>query len=135
MSPGQLASLFEVMDRILLPRPVSRYISRLVAGTHPGATETTAQVNSYVSYGASPRAAIAIAEAARASAMLDARPTVGFEDARRVASAVLNHRIILNYKARFDEVDSFAVIDELLMQLDPAGMNLPKDISMEQAPT
>ena len=62
-------------------------------------------VNSYIDYGASPRAAIAIAEAARGYALFDARPTVGFEDVHAVSSAVLNHRLILNYKARFDKMD------------------------------
>jgi MoxR-like ATPase len=128
MSAEELASVFAVMDRIYLPHAVSRYVSRLVAATHAGADEATEAVNAYVSYGASPRAAIGIAEAARAEALLAGRPTVGFEDARAVAPAVLNHRLILNYKARFDGVDTFAVIDGLLGTLDETGLDLPRDV-------
>ncbi len=128
MSPEQLASLFATMDRIFLPRPVSRYISRLVAATHADSPEAPDSAADYVSYGASPRAAIAMAEAARAAALLAGRPTVGFEDVRLIAAAVLNHRIILNYKARFDQVDSFSVVDDLLGSLDEAGIDLPDDI-------
>ena len=73
------------MDQIFLPKPVSRYISRIVAATHADADEAMDEVRSYVSYGASPRAAIAMAEAARAYAMLAGRPTVGFEDVKAVA--------------------------------------------------
>ncbi len=128
MSAEKLASLFAVMDRMYLPKAVSRYISRLVAATHAGAAEAPEIVGVYVLYGASPRAAIAIAEAARAAALLAGRPTVGFEDVRAVAPAVLNHRLIVNYKARFDEVNTFAVIDELLGSLDEAGLDLPQDV-------
>ncbi|HDZ19807.1 hypothetical protein LCGC14_0204850 [marine sediment metagenome] len=132
MSADQLASLFAVMDRMFLPRPVARYISRLVAASHGESPEATEGVRNYVSYGASPRAAIAIAESARASALLAGRPTVGFEDVRHVAPAVLNHRVLLNYKARFDQVDSFAVIDELLGAVDEAGLNLPDDLDIAE---
>jgi MoxR-like ATPase len=131
MSHDQLASLFGTMDRIFLPRPVSRYISRLAAATHGDSPEATESVQNYVSYGASPRAAIAMAEAARGAALLAGRPTVGFEDVQLIAAAVLNHRIILNYKARFDQVDSFDVVGDLLSAVDEAGMDLPDDIAVD----
>ena len=124
----ELAAVFGVMDRIFLPSPVSRYISRLVAATHPESEESTDLVRRYVVYGASPRAAIAIAEAARGYALMSGRPTVGFEDAKAVAPAVLNHRILLNYKARFDQTDSFAIIEGLLSAVDEVGLKLPSDI-------
>src|SRR5207248_46398 len=108
------AELFRVVDRVFLPRPVSRYIARLVAATHAKAPEAIPNVRNYVTHGASPRAAIALAESARALALLHGRPTVGFEDVQAVAPAVLNHRLILNYKARLDQIDTFAVVRDLL---------------------
>ena len=118
------------MERIYLPRAVARYVSRLVAASHPGSAEATPLVSKYVTYGASPRAAIAIAEAARACALIAGRPSVGFEDVRAVAAAALNHRLILNYKARFDQVGELAVVQELLDSLDEAGLNLPADVQV-----
>jgi len=132
MTAEQLASVFAVMDRVYLPHAVSRYISRLVAATHASASEAPESVRKYVSYGASPRAAIAMAEAARAAALLAGRPTVGFEDVRAVAPAVLNHRLILNYKARFDQVDTFAVIEELIGSIEETGLDLPGDVSVRE---
>ncbi len=128
----ELARLFGAMERIYLPRAVSRYIARLVEASHPGSREATAEVAAYVSYGASPRAAIAMAEAARAQALLAGRPTVGFEDVRAVASAVMNHRLILNYKARFDQVSAVTIIQGLLDSLDEAGLALPGDVRVEK---
>ncbi|MGH9834986.1 MAG: AAA family ATPase, partial [Blastocatellia bacterium] len=131
VSGQQLQRIFTVMDQIFLPKPVSRYISRIVAATHAEADEAIDEVRNYVSYGASPRAAIAMAEAARAYAMLAGRPTVGFEDVKVVAAPVLNHRLVLNYKARFDGVDSHAIVGKLLGQLDETGIKLPRDVEIE----
>ena len=86
-----------------------------------------------MNYGASPRAAIAIAEAARAHALVAGRPTAGFEDVKAVAPSVLNHRILLNYQARFDRTDTTAVVAELLAKLDETGLKLPADVALEQA--
>ena len=132
MSGEQLHQVFAVVDRVYLPRPVSRYIARLVAATHASAAEAPPSVRGYVAHGASPRAAIAIAEAARAFALLRGRPTVGFEDVKAIAAPVLNHRLILNYKARLDQVDTFAVIRDLLASIEETGLNLPADMKITE---
>jgi MoxR-like ATPase len=132
MSGEQLQQVFATVDRIYLPRPVSRYIARLVAATHARAAEAPPTVRNYVAHGASPRAAIAIAEAARAYALLLGRPTAGFEDVKAVAAAVLNHRLILNYKARLDQVDTFAVIRDLLSAIEETGLNLPAGMKITE---
>ena len=130
MDAGSLKLLFDVMDRIYLPAPVSRYISRMIAATHPSSSEAPDLVRQYVVFGASPRAAIAMAEAARGFALIAGRPTVGFEDVKSVAAAVLNHRLVLNYKARFDLVDSFAIVESLRSSMDETGLNLPVEIEI-----
>jgi MoxR-like ATPase len=131
LSAEQLDTLFDTLDAIVLPRSVSRYIARLVAATHPTGDEAPEAVQQYVSYGASPRAAIGMAEAARAQALLEGRPTVGFEDVKHVAAPVLNHRLILSYQARFDQVDQTTLIHQLLDSLDETGLDLPADMQVE----
>ena len=100
-----LLRAFETVRRIVLPEAVANWIRRLVASTH---------TTDYVTYGASPRAAIALAEAARAVALLDGRPSVGFDDVRAVAFPVLNHRLILDYRAKLDHVTAKQVVDTVL---------------------
>jgi MoxR-like ATPase len=134
MGGEELRRVFAVVDRIYLPRPVSRYVARLVAATHARGAEAPPAVRTYVAHGASPRAAIAIAEAARARALLLGRPTAGFEDVKAVAAAVLNHRLILNYKARLDQVDTFAVVRDLLAGVEETGLNLPADLKISEVP-
>ena len=131
VSETQLRQLFSVMDRVVLPGPVGRYIARLVAASHPGGAESPDVIAQYVTHGASPRAAIGIAESARAMALLAGRPTVGFEDVNAVAPHVLNHRLILGYQARFDKVTGHDVVAGLIDAIDEAAVDLPKGITME----
>jgi MoxR-like ATPase len=131
MSGEELGRIFSGVERVFLPKPVSRYISRLVAATHADSDEAIDEVRDYVGYGASPRAAIAIAEAARAYALLSGRPTVGFDDVKTVAPPALNHRLVLNYKARFDGVSSRSIIAKLIERMDETGLKLPRDVRIE----
>ena len=131
LTTAELNFLYTTMDGIVLPGAVARYIARLVTATHPGSKEAPEEVTRYVSYGASPRAAIAMAEAARAVALLAGRPTVGFEDVTLVAPPVLNHRLILDYRARLDKVDGMSLVASLLDALDPVDLGLPRDVEIE----
>ena len=131
MSPETLDACFAAVDRVALPTAVAKWIARLVLATHPDAAEAPSRVRACVSYGASPRAAIAMAEAARALALLDGRPSVGFEDVKAVAAPVLNHRLILNYQARLDKVTAESLVQELLDTLDEAAMNLPVGVEVQ----
>lgn len=132
LSRAELDGLFAAMDRIYLSRPVASYMARLVAAGHPGDPAALPEVKRYAAFGASPRAAIALAESARAAALLAGRPTVGFEDVRYVAPAVLNHRLILNYQARLEKITSYDLIELLLKKIDPAGIEWPGDIVLEK---
>ena len=127
VNAAELRELFDAVDRVFLPKAVSRYIARLVSATHGNSIETIAK---YVSLGASPRAAIALAETGRAQALLAGRPTVGFEDVQRVAPAVLNHRLILGYRARLDAVKPQQIVDELLRAVDPTEVELPEGVAV-----
>ena len=65
-------------------------------------------------HGASPRAAIAISEAARARALCEGRPGVGFDDVKAVAVSVLRHRIVSNYSAEAEGISPSDIIKNLM---------------------
>ncbi len=130
MSREALEQCFETVNRIVLPEPVAWWVARLVGASHADAKEAPELVRRYVNYGASPRAAIAMAESARAVALLAGRPSVGFEDVRAVAEPVLNHRLILNYQARLENVSASAVVSALLASVDEADMKLPEGVEV-----
>ena len=127
----ELDGLFAAMERISLSQAVAAYIANLVAMSQPNAENGVAEVTRYLAYGPSPRAAIAMAEAARAAALLAGRPTVGFEDVKAIAPWVLNHRLLLNYQARLEKITSLDLVLRLLEKVDPAAISLPKGFSGE----
>ena len=100
-----LNALFAAADRVRLPAAVVNYLSRVVAATHAGSPLAPPPVREHARFGASPRAALAIADAARAAALLAGKPNAGFDEVRRVAPAVLGHRILPDYAARLDGWD------------------------------
>ena len=125
----ELQKWFDAMDRVALPPAVAAYISRLVAATHADDADAPDLVKRYVTYGASPRAAIGLAESARAHALLAGRPVAGFEDVDAVAGPVLNHRMILNYQARFEKVSADDVVAQLLSTVDAVAGALPAGVT------
>jgi len=79
-------------------------------------------VRQYVEWGAGPRAAQYIVLGAKARALMAGRTHVTAEDIRTVAHPVLTHRIIVNFAAEADGVDSIAIIDRILESVKvPAG--------------
>jgi MoxR-like ATPase len=72
-----------------------------------------------VAWGAGPRASQHLVTAAKASAMLDGRPTPEAEDLRRMAGPVLRHRIIPNYNALGEGIESDAIVKHLLENTIP----------------
>ncbi len=124
-----LDGLFQAVDRVFLPKAVAGYIARLVNATHPEEPSAPSQVKQYARYGASPRAAIGIAEAARAHALLHGKPNVGFDDVRVVAPHALGHRIVVDYKAKLDGVSGRDLADQVLDSVDEMGAPLPSEVA------
>ena len=112
--------------RVHLPQAVVRYIARLVDATHPGRSETAKAVR----YGASPRAALALAAAGKARALVQGRLHVGFEDVRALAAPVLIHRLVLDYTARLDGRTPADVVEGLLGEVSPEERGLPPTVEV-----
>ena len=125
----ELNELFALVDRVHLPRAVAGYISRLVGATHPGQETSPEEVRQFVRYGASPRAAIALASTSRAAALLAGKPNVGFEDVRRVVGSVLGHRLILDYSARLEGWTTARMVELLVEAVPEMAQELPEDLS------
>lgn len=109
-----LIRLFEAVDRIFLPKAVAAYIARIVDATHPDSNLAPQAVKDYVRFGASPRAAIAISESARAHALLAGKPNVGFDDVQAVTTPAVAHRIVLDYRAKLDGIGGSEVVQAVL---------------------
>jgi MoxR-like ATPase len=101
-----------VLDLYLAPA-LEQYIVQLVLATRePGSWDES--MSRLVSYGASPRATIAIDRCARARAWLDGRDYVSPDDIHAVVHDVMRHRVLLSYEAEADGVSVDQLVDRLL---------------------
>jgi len=123
-----LAALFAAVDRIFLPKAVAAYIARIVDATHADSALAPSTVKDYVRFGASPRAAIAIAESARAHALLGGKPNVGFDDVIAVAIPAVAHRIVLDYRAKLDGITGSGVVQSVLDAIGELEGGLSKNL-------
>ena len=119
-SAGPAADLDEVRAlqaaarRVYLDPAIVRYIVGLTYVTRHAGQYIDPRLAGYIEFGASPRASIAFAAAARAAALLSGRDYVVPEDVKSLAHRVLRHRVILGFEAAADQVPVETVIDALV---------------------
>jgi len=96
---------------------VKDYTARLVLATHPQSDGRVPMAEKYVLYGSSPRGLQSLILAAKARALLAARPNVSFEDIRAVAPQSLRHRIILNLEGEAEGITGEKILAEVVEQV------------------
>jgi MoxR-like ATPase len=103
-----------VIREVILAPHVQDYIVRLTLATHPQGAFALNATNQYLRWGSSPRAAQTLALAGKVRALLSGRYNVSFEDVRRVYLPAMRHRVILNFEAEAEGIDTDRVLLELL---------------------
>jgi MoxR-like ATPase len=114
MDGPQILEMRHVSRSVPIARPVQAYAIRLTLGTHPTSPYATPLVKRYVRYGASPRAAQALVLAGKIGALNRGQAFVSIDDIRAMALPALRHRILLNFEGEADEVNTDAIVNELL---------------------
>jgi MoxR-like ATPase len=104
----------DTVKKIYMDEKVEQYILRIVFATRQPAEYGLPQLAPLISYGASPRASIALAQAARAHAFLQRRGFVTPDDVKALCPDVLRHRIGLTYEAEAEGIDQEAIIQKML---------------------
>ncbi len=94
------------------------YIVQLVYATRRPAAYRLPELASLISFGASPRASIALAQAARAHAFLQGRGYTTPDDVKALAHDVLRHRVVTTYEAEAEELSTDDIIDRVLEGVD-----------------
>jgi MoxR-like ATPase len=99
---------------VLVAPHVREYAVALVMATQPKQKEAHEMAKKYIRYGSSPRGALAVVECGRVLALMRGRFHLAIEDVRRVAPAVLRHRIILNFDAHADGQTPETILDAII---------------------
>lgn len=104
----------DLVRRIPVTDNVLEYAVKLAAKTRPG-TENAADIaNNYLSWGAGPRASQFLVIGAKCHALIKGKYSPDIEDVKAIATAILRHRIVRNYKAEAEGVSVEKIIGELM---------------------
>jgi MoxR-like ATPase len=114
IGPDELTSVQQTMDRMIVEMPVQKYIVDVVSATRTPAAVGLEKLAPFIDFGASPRASIALFQAARAHAFMRHRGYVSPEDVKAVAPDILRHRIILSYEAEAEGETVEQVVRKIL---------------------
>ncbi|GAC1341043.1 MAG: MoxR family ATPase [Myxococcales bacterium] len=115
LAPDRIRALQGLVLRVPAAEHVIRHAVELVRRTRPQ-KDASAHVRDHVSWGAGPRASQALILGAKARAALDGRPAASVDDVRALAEPVLRHRVLTNFHAEAEGVDSRAVIARVLAE-------------------
>jgi len=113
-SGDEIEQLHGVVRDVPAADNVVDYAARLVRATRPAGEEAPEFVRRWVRWGAGPRAGQSLLLGAKARALLESRTVVDFEDIEAVAFPVLRHRILVNFQAEADGIDSDEIVRRLL---------------------
>jgi MoxR-like ATPase len=104
----------QLVREVIVAPHVQDYGIRLTMATHPEGEFAPDVTNRYIRWGSSPRGAQTLVLAAKVRALLEGRYNVSFEDLRRVYLPAMRHRVLLNFEAQAEGVESDTVLLQVL---------------------
>ena len=117
ITPTDIAKARDVVNQIYMDEKIKNYIIDIVFATREPETYKI-DVGKYIEYGASPRASIYLAQAARAYAFLRHRGHVTPDDIKAIGMDVLRHRVIITYEAEAEELTSEDIIRKIFDEVE-----------------
>ncbi|QDS98371.1 AAA family ATPase [Adhaeretor mobilis] len=114
MDGKEIVEWQQLVRQVIVAPHVQDYIVRLTLATHPEGPFAQPATNKYLRWGSSPRGAQTITLAAKVRALLAGRFNVSFDDIRRVFLPALRHRVILNFEAQAEGIETDAVLIDIL---------------------
>ena len=110
----------QLVPSVPVSEHVAEYAVRLAQSSRPNKNGTTPDfINEWVDWGAGPRASQYLLMGAKARAIMENRVAATVEDVKRVSRQVLEHRIILNFKAEAENITTNDIIEKLLNYIKP----------------
>ena len=114
LSGEDIITLNQIVRRVSAADNVVQYAVKLARATRPKSKDTPDFIQQWVRWGAGPRAGQYLILGAKARGILRGRVNASIDDVKSVAHAVLRHRVLTNFHAEAEGVDSDAVITQLL---------------------
>ncbi|HEX8619465.1 MAG TPA: MoxR family ATPase [Thermoanaerobaculia bacterium] len=111
---AEIREIANLAAKVHVDERIGRYIVQIVTATRKPADYKLAALGHHITFGASPRATLALAHVAKAQAFIDGREYVVPEDVKAVAHDVLRHRLVLSYEAAAEQMTADRIIDQVL---------------------
>lgn len=118
LKPEEIIETRDIVRKVYIDEKIEKYIVDIVFATRFPEDHGLSDMKNMISFGASPRASINLALAARSYAFLKQRGYVVPEDVRAVCHDVLRHRIGLSYEAEANNITSEEIISEILNKVE-----------------
>jgi MoxR-like ATPase len=118
VSTKEILSAREVMRQVYMDEKIERYILDIVFATREPKNFKLEKLAPLISYGASPRASINLALAAKAHAFIKRRGYVIPEDVRAICPDVMRHRVAVTYEAEAEEITPEQIVTEILNHVE-----------------
>jgi MoxR-like ATPase len=115
LEPSAIVAARDAIADLYLDQKMVDYVVDIVRATRDPASVGLADLKPLVAFGGSPRASIALAQAARAHAFLRGRGYVVPEDVRAMAPDVLRHRLVLTFEAEAEDLTTDDVVSRVLI--------------------
>jgi MoxR-like ATPase len=124
LSGPDILQFQEVARQVVIAEEVARYTVRLVDASRPGRPGAPEFIEKWVKWGAGLRASQALVRGGKARALMHGRYHVSIKDIHALAKPILRHRIITNFYAESERVNSDAIVDRLIdaVPLPKSGM-------------
>jgi MoxR-like ATPase len=110
----ELLAIQQLVRAVPVSDEVIRFAVNLVGATRPDSAGASDPVKRFVRWGAGPRASQYLILGAKGRAAMAGKPCADLDDVRSVARLVLGHRILTNFKARAEGIETGALIDTLV---------------------
>lgn len=117
-SKSDLFAAREAVHQVTLDDALKDYIVQLVTATRRPAAYRMPELQSLIAFGASPRASIALAQAARAHAFIEGRNYTTPDDVKDLAPDVLRHRVVTTYEADAQELNADDLVERILQGVE-----------------
>ena len=114
LSGPDILQFQELVAQVVLAEEVARYAVRLVDASRPGRSGAPEFIDKWVKWGAGLRGSQAIVRGAKARALMHGRYHVSVKDVQALAKPILRHRIMTNFYAESERINSDAIIDRLI---------------------
>ncbi|MBR2980065.1 MAG: MoxR family ATPase [Myxococcaceae bacterium] len=118
ISPEEILSMRRVVEQVYVDDKIKDYIVNLVFATREPQKARLKDLADFIEYGASPRATIALAQAARAHAFLRHRGFVTPEDVKAMGMDVLRHRVSITYEAEAEELTPEKILQQIFDRVE-----------------